>query len=253
MLLQTSSAEAEKTRHPINVHGQTYYISDYMGRAPVNGGYVEGYEKHDNPLPQGFLVEQPPGSATPPHFHEANQFQVVVAGGGRIGKHDTPPLSVHYANAHTPYGPVCAGADGLFYFTLRSSWDPGAKYLPDAKDKLRKGNQRARYGGAALTDGATLAALGGASSVVLMAPEPDGLAAWLYRTGAGGRLVLPAPAGSGGQYHMVVGGAALRDGASLTAWSCLFVTPDEPALAIDAGPAGLELLVMQYPDIPARC
>lgn len=74
---------------------------------------MDGNEANDNGLPQGFLVEQPPHSVTPPHFHEVNQFQVFGGGGCKIGKHDAAPISVHYANGHTPYGPISAGEDGF--------------------------------------------------------------------------------------------------------------------------------------------
>ena len=86
---------------------------------------MEGNETNDNGLPQGFLVSQPPGSVTPPHFHETNQFQVFVGGSGRLGKRRADPVTVQFAGGHTPYGPIAAGDRGIQYFTLRQSWDPG--------------------------------------------------------------------------------------------------------------------------------
>ena len=35
--------------------------------------------------PMAFLVEKGPGAVTRPHFHQADQFQVVVAGRGMLG------------------------------------------------------------------------------------------------------------------------------------------------------------------------
>src|SRR3974377_183609 len=35
-----------------------------------------------------FLVEKGPGAITRPHFHQADQFQVVVAGRGMLGDHE---------------------------------------------------------------------------------------------------------------------------------------------------------------------
>ena len=49
---------------------------------------------------EGYLVA--PGAVTPAHFHEPNQFQVFVEGHGRIGAHPVTPLTVQYANGHTP-------------------------------------------------------------------------------------------------------------------------------------------------------
>src|SRR5947209_4589797 len=69
--------------------------------------------------PQAFLVEQDPDSVIEPHFHLENEFQVMVAGSGSLGRHPVEPVSVHYAGAHTGYGPIASGSDGLSYFTLR--------------------------------------------------------------------------------------------------------------------------------------
>ena len=85
MILGSSANAAAGRRKPIDVHGQIYYLSGYVGYTPVRGTYVEGNEANDDGKPQGFLVEQPPGSVTPPHFHEVDQFQVFVGGDGRIG------------------------------------------------------------------------------------------------------------------------------------------------------------------------
>ena len=49
----------------------------------------------------------------PQHFHHVDQFQVIVAGGGRLGTHGVEPLAVHYAGAYTAYGPIVAGAQGV--------------------------------------------------------------------------------------------------------------------------------------------
>lgn len=247
MVLQMSSTAAAKTRHPINVHGSTYQITDYVGRAPKHGGYFAGNEANANPLPQGFLVEQPPGSATPPHFHETNQFQVVVGGTGWIGKHGGAPLQVHYVNGHTPYGPVTAGQEGLYYFTLRAAWDPGAKYLPESVERLKKGNQRTRIAEAPVDTAEALAARTATEVETVMAPEPDGLAAWLWRVGPSTEVTLPDPAGSGGQYHVVAAGAAVREGETLDLWSTLFVMPDDAPLTLKSGATGLDLLVLQFP------
>ena len=148
MLLVTSAEEARTRQRQIDVHGHQYTITEYVGAAPKRGHYVAGNEVNDNGLPQGFLVDQPPGAVTPPHFHEPNQFQVFVGGKGRIGAFPAVPLTVQYANGHTPYGPIVAGPEGVEYFTLRQRWDPGAKYLPANRDKMQKGNQRTRVKGA---------------------------------------------------------------------------------------------------------
>src|SRR3546814_2583395 len=51
-------------------------------------------------------------------------------------------VSVHYANAHTPYGPIRAEAEGLHYFTLRDDFDPGARFMPGARPELKPVRRR---------------------------------------------------------------------------------------------------------------
>jgi hypothetical protein len=46
-------------------------------------------------LPQAFLVENTPHRQLRTHFHDVDQFQVIVSGGGTLGKHAVRPYSVH--------------------------------------------------------------------------------------------------------------------------------------------------------------
>ena len=70
----TSAEKARSERKAIDVLGQEYFLSPYVGSAPKRGQYVPGNEKNDDGLPQGFLVEQPPNSVTRPHFHNMSNF-----------------------------------------------------------------------------------------------------------------------------------------------------------------------------------
>ena len=83
----TSAAYAKTGRKPIDVHGQTYHLSPYVGSAPLRGSYTPGNEKNDDGLPQGFLVEQPPNSITPPHFHDHEQFPSHLLHLGLLMRH----------------------------------------------------------------------------------------------------------------------------------------------------------------------
>lgn len=248
MLLVTPTSRALGNQRQVHVNGHDYTLNEYIGAMPLRGRYVDGNEQNDNGLPQGFLVHQPPGAVTPPHFHETNQFQVFVEGSGRMGKQVATPLTVQYANGHTPYGPIEAGANGVRYFTLRQRWDPGAKYMPQSRDKLRKGNQRTRIkADMPVADDALRRSRTDILVDTVFAPEDDGLAACLYRLGPRGHAVLPDPVGGGGQYLIVAGGAMLVDGATLDRWSTLYLTDDEPAVGATAGEDGLDLLVLQFP------
>ena len=87
--------------------------------------------------PMAFLVEKDPHAVTKPHFHEADQYQVIVQGGGRLGTHDVGTVAVHYTDAWSAYGPIVAADEGISWFTLRNTWDSGARYMPAAREQLR--------------------------------------------------------------------------------------------------------------------
>jgi hypothetical protein len=248
MMHAITATEARANRRPIDVHGQEYFLSGYIGMQPERGTYVEGNEENDNGMPQGFLVEQPPHSVTPPHFHEVNQFQVFVGGGGKIGKHDAAPVSLHYANGHTPYGPIAAGEAGVQYFTLRSAWDPGAKYMPQNRDKLNAGPRRFRLATPfSLASTSELSARDTVELETIIDVEGDGLQAHLLRLGPGEIHEAMDPASGGGQYHMVLNGTMARAAGDLDRLSCIFMTAMDAPLNVVAGPDGLELLMMQFP------
>ena len=87
--------------------------------------------------PQAHLAVQ--GSKTTPlptHFHGVDQFQVFVRGGGVVGRHGVRRGVAHYADRDTVYGPLCPGPEGMAYLTLRPAHDPGASFMPDAREVL---------------------------------------------------------------------------------------------------------------------
>ena len=246
MLIATSIAEANERRQLVDVHGQEYLLREFVGAVPRRGTYVEGNETNDNGLPQGFLVSQPPGSVTPPHFHETNQFQVFVGGSGRLGKRRADPVTVQFAGGHTPYGPIAAEDRGIQYFTLRQAWDPGAKYMPAMRSRLERGRQRQRLAARLERPAATaLGGLGAPAVETLIAPEADGMGAELVRLGPGMRTARPCD--GGGQYQVVIEGTLLHEGEELPRLSCRFATADEHECELKAGPGGLALLALQFP------
>ena len=88
-------------------------------------------------LPQAFLVVRPYANARiEPHFHDVDQFQIVVAGDGRIGKKAVRPITFQYADAFTPYGPIVARDDGISFFTLRNFASGGHWSMPGNKHNM---------------------------------------------------------------------------------------------------------------------
>ncbi len=248
MQIVTLAAEAAARARQVHVNGREYTLSEYVGAAPKRGHYVPGNEVNDNGLPQGFLVHQPPNAVTPAHFHEPNQFQVFVEGVGRMGAQPATPLTVQYANGHTPYGPIVASDTGVKYFTLRQQWDPGAKYMPASRDLLEKGRQRTRLK-SGIKQAGEAERLSRREAILepIFPMETDGLAAWIMRLGAYGQMMLPDPGSGGGMYLIVIAGTAIQDGRELDRLSTILLTAEEAAAAISAGPTGLDILVLQFP------
>jgi hypothetical protein len=227
--------------------GNDFWITAYMG--------ANRYDPGGAPLPEAgalypmaFLVEQDPGCVAPAHFHQADQFQVVLAGEGRLGTHDVAPVTVHFTGAWSPYGPLVAGDTGLHYFTLRNGWDPGARYMTEDRALLRNVPGR-RHREAVAAPLAVSAGLADAvpSCAACLADSDDGLAALRYVLPAGARATGPDPALGKGQYWVVLGGSLLHEGVELGSRGCVFVSPDEQALTAVAGTCGLEVLALQFP------
>ena len=232
--------------------GNDFWITAYMGANRYDTGAAPPAE--DGALyPMAFLVEQDPGCVAPAHFHQADQFQVVLAGEGRLGTHDVAPVTVHFTGAWSPYGPLVAGDAGLHYFTLRNGWDPGARYMTEDRALLRKVPGRRHREAVAAPRPVSAALIDAVPSCETCLPDSDdGLAALRYVLPAGARATGPDPAQGNGQYWVVIAGSLLRDGIDLAPRACLFLSPEEPAFTAVAGPRGLEVLALQFPRRPPR-
>mgnify|MGYP001160805867 FL=1 len=243
----TSAVSAKASRKAIDVHGQTYHLSPYVGSAPLRGSYIPGNEKNDDGLPQGFLVEQPSNSVTPPHFHDHEQYQVFVDGGARIGRHVANPLALHYARGHSPYGPITAGASGVVYFTLRARWDSGAKYMPEARDKLKKVRKKHRMAeDISLPSSGLMSQTESILRTEVMSLDEDGTCAYLYTIPPGKMAEVDTDKIAGGQYAIIVDGFAVGEKENLTRLSGFYRSPREAPLEVTAGKDGLALLLMQF-------
>ena len=203
--------------------------------------------------PMAFLVEKDAGAIVKPHFHAADQYQVVIQGGGSLGKHAIGTVAVHYTDAYSAYGPIIANEHGVSWFTLRNAWDWGAQYMPEARAKLREAratiaHREATCGPLPPLSVGELASLKEASTEAVIEETADGLGTWRYTVPAGGSVTGPAPASGGGQYWLVSGGSAsVLGGALLSPQSLVFVGPDEDVAVMTAGPSGADLICMQFP------
>ena len=169
-----------------------------------------------------FLVEKEPHAVVKPHFHQADQYQVVVQGGGRLGQHDVGTVAVHYTDAWSAYGPIVAADEGIAWFTLRNAWDSGARYMPAAREQLRAArvqNFQHREATAAPMPVASDVELARTDKLACMAvieQTADGMATWRYRLPADAIVHGPAiRREGGGQFWIVLSGAASAAGSTI--------------------------------------
>lgn len=250
MILTADSTIAHATRRRRTPNGwNTTFIG--QNRGTLKEG--DPVPSSDALYPMAFLVEKEAAAVVHPHFHQADQYQVIVQGSGRLGIHDVASVAVHYTDAYSAYGPIIAADEGVSWFTLRNAWDPGARYMPAQRQQLREA--RARYQHREATCGplpplsdAELAALSGVNGTAVIEETRDGLGTWRYTVPALGSLTGPDPATGGGQFWLVTAGTAkVPGGALLPVNSCIFVAPDDLAADLTAGPLGADLLCMQFP------
>lgn len=225
--------------------GVSFWHTLYLGTSRHNMAPGEADPKRETLMPMAFLVEQDPGTTAHAHFHQQDQFQLVVNGKGTVGLHDAGPVTVHFTGAYTAYGPIKADPEqGIWYMTLRNGFDPGARFMemPENRAFLRTvpGRKHRESVVGPLTPPTT-------PVETLLGPEADGMGSWRYALTPGERVMGPDPATGRGQYWAVTRGSLLREGRTLRERSLVFVLPDEAAFEATAGDGGAELVVMQFP------
>ena len=196
--------------------------------------------------PQAFLAEGSDGRVIRPHFHDVDQFQIFVSGGGTVGRHAIAPFQVHFARKHTPYGPIVGDHRGFGFFTLRAQHDPGAQYLPEHREKLEKQASRQPW---QLTRGVRFPKASGAIAIEPIEGIADdrGLAALALTMPPNAEATAPDPAASNGQYIVVLGGSLHHEGREHNATTIVFLRPEEGAFRLVAGSEGLEAVALHFP------
>jgi hypothetical protein len=79
-----SADEARPTRRRASSNGTGFWLTSYIGANRYTA--TAGTPPASSALyPMAFLVEQDPGAVVGAHYHQADQFQVMVGGSGRLG------------------------------------------------------------------------------------------------------------------------------------------------------------------------
>ena len=222
---------------PVIVDGVTYIKSDWMQTVAAA-----------DLSPTVFLVEQPPNVSLRTHFHRQNQFQLFVRGDGTIGRHRLQALMVHYAGAYSAYGPLMSGPRGLAYFTLRTVFEKGSLTMTHNPETMQRGPKRQLHSApVTLPDAASLAGRTAIEVDDLIAPQADGSAATLYTLPPNTRVGGTEPAGSAGQFYVVVSGHLIAGEALRRTWESIFVAPGESGFEMIAGDEGAQVVCLQLP------
>src|SRR5262245_61882050 len=229
--MQWVSGDGVVTYEFPNNEGAPIWVRDFFGTGSPSPKTTttpaQAYQRPaDVPLafgqtPRAFLTRRPPGDVIDPHFHEITQYQVVVEGKGSIGRHALHPLTVHFTDAYTPYGPIVTSDEGLAFFTIRPRTDNGGThYMPKSRDRMP------RRAGRALTVHAQVGGPprkpGEVTTDTLIATTDDGVQSKLLSFGAG---AAARPDGNGplqDRFLVVVDGSLVQDGRAFGLYSCIY-------------------------------
>ena len=203
-----------------------------------------GRRKDTSDHPLAFLVSGPPAYVIPPHFHEIDQYQIIVGGSATLGRHDVLAGSIHYADAYTPYGPITATQEGFDYLTLRPKSIIGYHEMPEGGPLLKPVNEaRGRRGRMMVADIDAAGPCGTAREALF--EEDDGIAA--YHLAAAPGAVLPQPQiDHGGAYYVVLEGSIEAAGQVYPPRSCIWVDHGEAAPDMTAGTDGANVAFMSF-------
>ncbi|MBV9249724.1 MAG: hypothetical protein JO227_10835 [Acetobacteraceae bacterium] len=249
-MIATAADAAANRRRGQAADGVTFWHTLYLGTSRYNRASGTPDPDPDALFPMAFLVEQDPGSVATAHYHQADQFQVVVDGHAMMGIHKADPITVHFAGAYSAYGPIRAGDEGVQYFTLRNRFDPGARFMSDQANRAALRTIHSRTHRETVVGPHPLTEAEGLRTLVPW--EPDGLVAWRYTLGSGAPVAGPEPATGGGQYWLVLAGSLFCEVGSMGHLSCAFIRPDEAAFQGITGRDGLDVVVMQFPGSRTR-
>lgn len=214
-----------------------------IGRAVVHDYFGRGHQLDVGP--QAYLGRQlDGGSEIYAHFHDVDQFQIVVMGSGRFGRTPVAPVTIQYADAFSPYGPIVANDGGLGFFVFRRAAATGGWRMPEFAHLIpRKGGRRFF---ADLSDLERRPAAGAVETETLWGPAEDGLEVSAVRLGPGASAVSAAT-GCGAQYLLVCGGALIQEGKLLPANAVLLQEVGESPEPVTAGDEGAVVLVLKFP------
>ena len=204
-------------------------------------------ERHG--APNVFMIESSQNRVLDTHFHDVDQFQIVVGGGGSLGRHKLTPYSIHFARAFTPYGPLVSGPGaGVSYVTLRARQCPtgGAQRLPEFRAKLDNMPGRHPWQVTGIPDFVPSGVNGIGMAAVPGLTDDRGLAGYALTMKPGTTVTAPA-AGPDGQVVVVLKGGLIHEGGEKKGVTVVYVSPEDGPFTVAAGSEGLQALILNFP------
>ena len=210
MILTANSEIARQTARRKSGNGwHTTFIGQNRntlkaGEAPPEAGTL---------YPMAFLVEKEPHAVVRPHFHQADQYQVVVQGGGRLGTarrgHGGGPL--HRRMVRLRADRRRGRGDRMvhpaqrmgFRRALHAGCPRAASRGADRRTCITVRQRRRRC---RLPRQAELSRTERVSCLAVIEQTADGMATWRYRLPAGRSISGPEPREGGGQFWIVLSG-----------------------------------------------
>ena len=210
------------------------------------------YSRDARDFPHACLNHTERGRVSQAHFHVNDQFQVIVGGKGKLGRHDLKPYCVHFSRAYTPYGPFVSDTlTPLTFFVMRAHFDPGSQRLPQELQQLKRVPDRRPWQITRQVTFPTPRSGTTAADIILEAvpgiEDDQGLAAYTLSMKPNSIAHAPDPCHGDGQYLVVVKGSLLHDNKEHRALALVFVYPKDGPFHIYAGSGGLEALVLNFP------
>ncbi|MDC0074980.1 hypothetical protein OAK17_09030 [Alphaproteobacteria bacterium] len=230
------------------ISNESYYITPYLGGLPANV-VPENQSNYDIIIkPQAYYVEQPPNSKVPAHYHDTNQFQVFFDGEIIFGKKLIDSLAVHYANGHTPYGPLVTTNKYSHYLTLRNKWDSGGKTMPDSRKTLKK-IKRKFY----LFDNLGINTKNNVNchntiKKTIFVDDKDGLNISLFSLGPHSEYIIKSSDISYGAYVVILNGELFCLNTKLNSKSCIYLEPSLDDIKFNTENLHSLFLILKFPN-----
>jgi hypothetical protein len=126
-------------------------------------------------------------------------------------------------------------------------FESGANFLPEARDRLRRGPKVQRFGDPIDPLAPEQLSSLGSVRVEDNIPSEDGLFARVVLLPPGAALPIRHEGPSSGQFQMVLAGSVCAGGRTLGALEMVFLAPDAAEADIVAGSGGAQVLCLQLP------